>query len=123
MADSSVAQEHDLADHAPAGEQLMRMFCFPQRQPARDQRLDLLLSKEVQQGNQILTEQFGLPSLERLNAVGDQTFSARQQPPCRNIGREGGGSAKPIPTPRTAGRQSISTDGGNQAITDDLSAG
>jgi hypothetical protein len=46
-----VAHEYDLAYHASPPEQLLRASCLGKRKSLRDERLDLLLLKEVKQGD------------------------------------------------------------------------
>jgi hypothetical protein len=47
----TVAYEHDLADHASVPEQLLCASCLGKRKSLRDERVDLLLLKEVEQGD------------------------------------------------------------------------
>ncbi len=49
--------EHDLADHAAFAKQFMRAPCLGKGKSLRDERLYLLLLKEVEQGDQILSKQ------------------------------------------------------------------
>ena len=60
----------------------MRVSRLGKRESLRDQRLDLLLLKEVKQRDQILSKQCRFQPFEPLDAVGDHPFSAgRSQPP------------------------------------------
>src|SRR6478672_3038366 len=94
--------EHDLARHAFLPEQLVRLSCLGKRKSLRDKRLDLLLLKEVQQGDQVLSKQCRLQPFERLDAVGDYPSPAREKPASGNIHREDGDGAKTMTTSRTA---------------------
>src|SRR5512145_1212459 len=51
-----LTHEHDLARHASLPQQLVRTPCLGKRKSLRDQRLDLLLLKEIEQGDQVLSE-------------------------------------------------------------------
>jgi len=53
----TVAHEHNLPYHASLPEQLLRASCLGKRKSLRDERLDLLLLKEVEQGDQVLPKQ------------------------------------------------------------------
>ena len=77
--------EHDFAYHASLPEQLLRVSCLGKRKSLRDERLDLLLLKEVEQGDQILPKQSRLQPFERLDAVGDDPFPARDSPGGKEI--------------------------------------
>jgi len=48
---SSVAYEHELADHASLSQHLVRLSGLHKRKSLRDQRLDLVLLKEIEQNN------------------------------------------------------------------------
>src|SRR6266571_3056612 len=89
---TSVAHEHDLARHAFLPEQLVRASCLGKRKALRDERPDLLLLKEVKQGDQILPKQSRLQPFERLNAVGDHPFPARKKPAAGDVQRVDGDS-------------------------------
>src|SRR5207244_2752028 len=60
----------------------------------REERLDLLLLKEVEQGDQILSKQCRSPPFEPLDAVGDHPFPAREKPAASNVQPEDGDSMK-----------------------------
>ena len=75
-----MAHEDDLACHASLPEQLVRVSCLGKRKSLRDERLDLLLLKEIEQGDQILSEHRRLQPFERLDAVGDHPFPAWKKP-------------------------------------------
>ncbi len=51
-----VRDEHDLAGYASFAQQLVRKPCLSQRKSLRDERLNLLLLQEAEQGGQILPE-------------------------------------------------------------------
>lgn len=93
-----VAHQHDLAGHPSAGEQLVRAPCLYERKSLRDQRPDLLLPKEIEQGGQILSEPGGPEPLEGLDAVGHHAFPPREQPTAGEIQREDGGSTEALTT-------------------------
>jgi len=93
-----VAHEDDLAYHASLREQLLRVSCLDKRKSLRDERLDLLLSKEVEQGDQILSKQFRFQPFEGLDAVGDHPFSAWEKPAAGDVQPEDGGATKAITT-------------------------
>jgi hypothetical protein len=63
-----------------------------------DERPDLLLLKEVEQGDQVLPKQSRLQPFERLNAVGDHPFPAREKPAAGDVQPEDGGSTKALTT-------------------------
>jgi hypothetical protein len=90
--------EYDFAYHTSLPEQLLRASCLGKRKPLRDERLDLLLLKEVEQGNQILPKLSRLQPFERLDAVGDDTFPAGEKPAVGDVQRVDGDSMKPITT-------------------------
>jgi hypothetical protein len=46
-----IALDHDLAYHSSLSEQLLRAFCFGKRKSPCDERLDLLLLKQFEQGD------------------------------------------------------------------------
>jgi len=75
-----VAHEHDLAYHASFPEQLLRLSWLGKRKSLRDEWLDLFLLKEIEQGDQIRSKQCRFQPLERLDAVGDHPFPARENP-------------------------------------------
>ena len=93
-----VAHEHDLARYASLPEQLLRLSCLGKRESLRDEWLDLLLLKEVEQGDQILSKQCWPQPFERLDAVGDHPFPAREKPAASDIQPENGDSMKAITT-------------------------
>ena len=76
----------------------MRLSCLGKRISLRDEWLDLLLLKEVEQGDQILSKEFRFLPFERLDAVGDHPFPAREKPAASNLQPEDGGSAKELTT-------------------------
>ena len=90
--------EHNLADHASLPEQLVRVSCLGKGQSLRDQRLDLLLLKEVEQGDQILSKPCRSQPFEPLDAVGDHPFPAREKPAASDVQPEDGDSTKAMTT-------------------------
>src|SRR5262245_51430509 len=91
--------QHELACHASLPEQLVRLSCLGKGKSLRDQRLDLLLLKEVEQGNQIRPKPCRSQPLQPLNAVGDYPFPAREKPAASDVHPEDGQSMKAMPTP------------------------
>jgi hypothetical protein len=77
--------DHDLTCHASLPEQLVRASRLGKRKSLRDERLDLLLSKEVEQGHQILSKPCRSQPFEPLDAVGDHPFPAREKPAASNV--------------------------------------
>jgi hypothetical protein len=67
---------HDLTYHASLPEQLVRLSCHGKRKPLRNERLDLLLLQEVEQGDQVLSKHGWPQPLEGLDAVGGHAFEA-----------------------------------------------
>src|SRR5262249_28680908 len=96
------AHEHDLACHASLPEQLLRVSCLDKRKSLRDERPDLLLLKEVEQGDQVLSKPFRFPPFERLDAVGDHPFPAREKPAAGDVQRVNRDSMQAIATTRAA---------------------
>ena len=74
----------------------MGLSCLSERKSLRDEWLDLLLLKEVEQGDQILPKQSWLPPFERLDAVGDDPFPAGEKPTASDVQRVDGDSMKAI---------------------------
>ena len=64
----------------------------------RDERLDLVLLKEVEQGDQILSKQRRPQPFEPLDAVGDHPFAAREKPAPGNIQPENADFTKALTT-------------------------
>src|SRR5215831_1793833 len=96
-----IGHEHDLACHASLPEQLVRVSCLGKRHSLRDERLDLVLLQEVEQGEQILSKPCRSEPLQPLDAVGNHPFPAREQPAASNVHPEDRESTKAMPTPRT----------------------
>jgi hypothetical protein len=96
--DAPLPHEDDLAYHASFPEQLLCASCLDKRKSLRDDRLDLLPLKEVEQRDQILSKQSRLQPLERLDAVGDDPFSAGEKPSAGDVQRVDGDSVKAITT-------------------------
>src|SRR2546425_12602233 len=94
----SYSIEHDLACHASLPEQLVRVSCLGKRKSLRDERLDLLLLKEVEQGDQILSKQCRSQPFEPLDAVRDHPPPTREKPAAGNIQPENGDSMKAMTT-------------------------
>jgi hypothetical protein len=65
---------------------------------ARDERLDLLLLKEVKQGDQIPSKQCRSQPFEPLDAVGNHLFPAREKPAASNVQPEDDDSTKAMTT-------------------------
>src|SRR5262245_24000050 len=97
-----VAHEHDLARHASVPKPRLRAPGFGQRESSRDQRLDLPLIKEIEQGAQILSKPGRLQPLEPLDAVGDHPSPAREEPAASDVQPEARDGTKATTTPRTA---------------------
>ena len=91
-ANSLVANEHDLAGDASLPEQLVRLSRPGKRKPLCDERLNLVLLKEIEQGDQILSKQSRPQPFEPLNAVADHPFPAREKPAASNVEPEDGES-------------------------------
>src|SRR2546425_10773306 len=104
-----VAHKHDFAHHASLPEQLLCASCLGKRKAVRDERLDLLLLKEVEQFDQILRKQSRLQSFERLDTVGDDSFPAGEKPAASDVQRVDGDSMKAITTACTVRTQSLPT--------------
>ena len=56
--------------------------------------MDLLLSKEVEQGDQVLSKEFRVQPFERLDAIGDHALAAREKPAAGDVQRKDGDSMK-----------------------------
>ena len=104
-----VAEEHDLTCHASLPEQFVRTSCLGKRKSLRDERLDLLLLKEVHQGDQILSKPCWFQPFERLDAVGNHPFPAREKPAANDVQTEDGDSTKAMTTTWTTRSQSSPT--------------
>src|SRR5262249_47248908 len=92
------AHEHDLACDASLPEHLLRVSCLDKRKSLRDERPDLLLLKEVEQGDQVLSKPCRFPSFERLDAVGDHSLPARKKPAAGDVQRVNRDSMQAITT-------------------------
>ena len=79
------AHEHELSCHPSLSKQLVRMSCLGKRQSLRDQRPDFVLSKEIEQRDQILSKQCRSQPLEPLDAVEDHPFPAREKPAASDV--------------------------------------
>jgi hypothetical protein len=62
-------------------EQLVRLSCLGKRKSLSDERLDPLLSKEVKQGDQILSKRCRPKPFEPLDATWNHPFPARETQP------------------------------------------
>lgn len=78
----------------------MRVSRLGKRKSLRDEWLDLLLLKEVEQGDQILSKQRRPQPFEPLNAVGNDPFAAREKPTADNIQPENTDFTKAMTTTR-----------------------
>ena len=76
----------------------MRVSCLGKRKSLRDERLDLLLLKEVKQGDQILSKQCRFQPFEPLDAVEDHPFPAREKPAASNVQPENRDSTRAMAT-------------------------
>jgi hypothetical protein len=81
--------------------------CLGERQPVRDQRLDLLLSQQVEQRQKVLSKPRRPEPFECLDTVGDHTLAAREKPATHDIESEPGDPADALPAPRTTRSQSL----------------
>ena len=79
----------------------MRASCLGKGKSLRDERLYLLLLKEFKQGDPILSKQVRFQPFERLDAVGDHPFAAREKPAAGDVQPEDGGSTKALTAART----------------------
>jgi hypothetical protein len=64
----------------------------------RDERLDPLLFKEVEQGDQILSKQCRSRPFKPLDAIGDHPFPVREKPSASDVKPEDGDSMKAMTT-------------------------
>src|SRR5262245_43172432 len=81
----SLAHEHDLADDASLAEQLVRASRLGKGKSLCDDRLDLLLLKEVEQRHQILAKPRRSQPLQPLDAVGGHPFPSREKPATSDV--------------------------------------
>jgi hypothetical protein len=88
------SNEHDFAGHASFAQQLVRASCFRKWKSLCDERFDLLLAQEVEQGDQVLTKQSRLQPFERLDAVRHHPFPAGEKPAAGDVQREDGDGTK-----------------------------
>src|ERR1041385_5970399 len=98
----TAAHEDDLPCYASLRKQLLRVSCLGKGQSLRDEGLDRSLSKEVQQRDQILSKHFRFQPFERLDAVRDHPFPAREKPAAGDVQPEDGTSPTPISTTWTS---------------------
>jgi hypothetical protein len=73
-----------------------------ERKSLGDQRLDLSLVKEVEEGDQVLSKERRSQPFEPLDAVGDHPFPAREKPAPRNVQPEDGDFTKAMMTTWTS---------------------
>lgn len=92
--------QHDLPCNAALPEQLVGVAGVCQRESLSDERLELLLLKEIKERGQILAEPGWPHALEPLNAVWDQPFTAGKQPAFDNVSAKVGGQTKAMPAAR-----------------------
>ena len=71
-----------------------------ERQPLRDQRVDLLLLQQVEQCEQIVSEPRGFQPHEPLDTVRHHALAARQKPVLEDVPPQGGGFANGVPPAR-----------------------
>src|SRR5262249_6547365 len=72
----AVRQQHDLAEHSAFPQHLVRSARLFERQPLRNQRLDLALFEQVEQREQVLTEPRRFQPHQPLDAVRHHALSA-----------------------------------------------
>ena len=70
----------ELRQHASLPEQLVRLSRLGKRKSLRDERLDLLLLKKIEQGDEILSEPSRFQPFKPLDAVGNHAFPTREKP-------------------------------------------
>ena len=97
-----IRHEHHLANDTTLSEQLVRVSGLSERESLGDDRLELLLLKKAQQGNQILSKPCRPQPFQPLDAIGEHPFAARQKPTAGDIQRVNGDSMKAITTARSA---------------------
>src|SRR5690242_18851337 len=93
-------KQDQLADDSPFSEQFLCPSRLGKRKSLRDDRLDLLLPKQLKKCNQVLSKQFRFQPLERLDTVRNHPFSAREEAGASDVQAEPGGSPK---APSTTG--------------------
>ena len=76
----------------------MRLSCLGKGKSLRDERPDLLLLKEVKQGEQILSKPCRFQPFERLDAVGNHPSPAREKPAAGDVQPNSGESTKALTT-------------------------
>src|SRR5262245_53372415 len=91
----------------------MRLSRLGKRKSLRDHRLDLLLLKEVEQGDQILSKQGRPQPFEPRDAVTDHPLPAREKPAADNVQPEDADSMVSMATTRS---QSTPTQRGSKTI-------
>jgi len=96
-----VGHEYDLAGHSSLAQQLVRLSSFGKRKSLRDERFDLLLLKQVQERDQILSKQSWPQPFERLDTVRDNSFPAWQKRAAGNVPDEDTDFTKAMPATGT----------------------
>src|SRR5690349_10878341 len=81
----AVGDEDDLADNAAFAEQLLRLSGLGERKSLGDDGLEFLLFKEVQKGDQILSEHFGFQPFQGLDAVRDNALASGEKPAADDV--------------------------------------
>ena len=94
----TLRDQYDFPDDPSPAQQFMRLSRLDQGKSLRDQRFDLLLSKQLQQCAQILSKECRLEPLEPLDAVGNHAFVAGENPAAKNVQRENAQSLIPTAT-------------------------
>jgi hypothetical protein len=97
---SSSKHEHDLAYDTSFPEQFVGASRLGKRNSLCDERPDLPLLQEVEQGDQILSKQTRSQPLEPLDAVGNHAFSARKKPAACDVHPENSNCTKPMTATR-----------------------
>ena len=105
----TVTHKHNLSYHSSLPEQFLRTSCLRQRESLCDDWLDFMPLQEVQQGNQILSKQSRFQPFERLDAVRDDPFPAREKPATGNVQQVDGNSMKSITTACAGRTESLHT--------------
>ena len=88
----AATHEHDFARHASLLEQLLSLPRFGNGKSLRDQGLNLLLVKEVEQSDQVLSKECRPQPFEGLYAVGNYPFPAWKKPATGDVQRVNGNS-------------------------------
>src|SRR5262249_44954347 len=97
-----IRYQHDLADHASAAQELVCVPRLAERQPLRDQRLDPLLPKQVEECEQVVAEPGGSPPHQPLDAEWHHGLPARPKPVPEDVPSQDGGLTNRVPPARRA---------------------